>query len=139
MNHLSLYSLIPKYRTIAYYNELIPIAEAYTRLQQPNINTEVKVECLKMIRSIFRAGNSDKIKACLDMRVPNYLVVFLQDLNEDVRNECLITFNEISKGLVDDEFEIITRQTIELKRNLLTINFKKTVVDIKGAIAMQLL
>ena len=64
---------------------------------------------------------------------------FLQDLNEDVRNECLITFNEISKGLVDDEFEIITRQTIELKRNLLTINFKKTVVDIKGAIAMQLL
>ncbi len=52
-----------------------------------------------MIRSVFQTGNSDKIKACLDMRVPKHIIPFLQDSDQQVRRETLLALYEISKGL----------------------------------------
>ncbi len=61
---------------------------------------------LAVIRSVFQTGSSDKIKACLDMRVPKHIIHFLQDEDSEVRHESLLIFYEISKGLQDDDFEI---------------------------------
>jgi len=52
-----------------------------------------------MIRSVFQTGNSDKIKACLDLRVPKHIIHFLQDSDAEIRKECLMILLEISKGL----------------------------------------
>jgi len=89
-----------------------------------------------MIRSIFQNGNSDKIKVCLDMRVPNYLVMFLHDPDENVRRECIYSFHEISKGLLEDEFEVITTHSSNLKSNFSKNNLKKTQFDIRTAVTM---
>ena len=89
-----------------------------------------------MIRSIFQNGNSDKIKACLDMRVPNFLVVFLQDPDENVRRECMHSFNEISKGLLEDEFEVIATHSTNLKSNFSKNSVKKTSFDMRTAVTM---
>jgi len=91
---------------------------------------------MKTIRSIFQNGNSDKIKACLDMRVPNYLVMFLQDPDETVRRECINSFHEISKGLLEDEFEVITTHSSNLKSNFSKNNLKKTQFDMRTAVTM---
>ena len=48
------------------------------------------------------------MKACLDMRVPRHVVRFMQDRDADVRNECLLIFNEISKGLKDEDIDLMT-------------------------------
>lgn len=91
--------LIPMNRTSNYYNELIPIAESLSRLYNPDLEKAGKRCSLAMVRSVFQTGNSDKIKACLDMRVPKHLVHFIQDADQEVRKECLYTYLEISKGL----------------------------------------
>jgi len=64
-------------RTTAYYNELTPIAECLSRLHNPNIETAGERCALAMIRSVFQTSNSDKIKACLDLRVPKHIIRFL--------------------------------------------------------------
>jgi hypothetical protein len=66
-------------RTQQYYNELVPITESLARLQQKQLDTAGKRCSLAMIRSVFQTGNADKIKACLDMRVPKHIIHFLQD------------------------------------------------------------
>ena len=86
-------------RTTAYYNELTPISECLNRLHNPEIETAGERCALAMIRSVFQTGSSDKIKACLDLRVPKHIIRFLQDGHGDVRKECLHTLLEISKGL----------------------------------------
>ena len=69
--------LIPMNRTTAYYNELTPIPECLSRLHNPNIETAGERCALAMIRSVFQTSNSDKIKACLDLRVPKHIIRFL--------------------------------------------------------------
>jgi hypothetical protein len=86
-------------RTTAYYNELGPLTECISRLYSPDLEKAGKRCALAMIRSIFQTGSSDKVKACLDMRVPKHIIHFLQDADGDVRKECLLTLLEISKGL----------------------------------------
>lgn len=105
MNLLSLSTMTPLNRTAAYYNELISICECLARLKEsePEDNHTKKI-CLAVIRSIFQTGNSDKIKACLDMRVPNHITHYLNDGDADTRKECLLIFYEISKGLQDENF-----------------------------------
>jgi ribonuclease I len=77
MNHLSMSFLIPMNKTSAYFNELIPIAESLSRLHSEDLDLAGKKLSLAMIRSVFQTGNSDKIKACLDMRVPKHLINFI--------------------------------------------------------------
>ena len=60
---------------------------------------------------MFQTGSSDKIKACLDMRVPKHIIHFLQDEDSEVRHECLLIYFEMSKGLQDDDFEIMLGKT----------------------------
>lgn len=115
MNQLSLSFLIPTQRTTAYYNELTPLAECLARLHNPEVETAGERCALAMIRSVFQSGNSDKIKACLDLRIPKHIVRFLQDKHADVRKECLYTVLEISKGLQDDDFEVIGKSAANLK------------------------
>lgn len=98
--------MIPFNRTSLYYNELIPLTECLARLtqrdKQANGRTLEKAgkRCsLAVVRSVFQTGSSDKIKACLDMRVPKHIIHFLQDEDSEVRHECLLIFYEISKGL----------------------------------------
>jgi len=50
------------------------------------------------------------------MRVPKHLVHFIQDSDQEVRKECLYTYLEISKGLQDDDFEVIGKHAANLKR-----------------------
>jgi hypothetical protein len=85
MNHLSVSYLIPMLHTQAYYSELIPIGDSIARLYDKNLEIKAKQGSLAMVRSVFQTGNSDKIKACLDMRVPKHLIQYLQDSNEHVR------------------------------------------------------
>ena len=100
--------LIPFNRTAQYYNELIPLTECLARLSQGRGLEKAGKRCaLAVIRSVFQTGSSDKIKACLDMRVPKHIIHFLQDDDSEVRHECLLIFYEMSKGLQDDDFEIM--------------------------------
>jgi len=85
--------------TAAYYNELIPLTESLSRLFNPELENAGKKCSLAMIRSVFQTGNSDKIKACLDLRLPKHVIHFLQDSMSEIRRECLLIFLEISKGL----------------------------------------
>jgi len=101
MNQLCLSFLIPSNRTAAYYNELIPLTECLSRLSDPDLQKAGKRCALAVIRSVFQTGNSDKIKACLDMRIPKQIIHFLQDSDSEVRHETLLIFFEISKGLQD--------------------------------------
>ena len=70
------------------------------------------------------------------MRVPNFLVVFLQDPDENVRRECMHSFNEISKGLLEDEFEVIATHSTNLKSNFSKNSVKKTSFDMRTAVTM---
>lgn len=49
------------------------------------------------------------------MRVPKHIIHFLQDSDSEVRHECLLIFFEISKGLQDDDFEILGKSAANLK------------------------
>lgn len=77
MNELSNSFLIPTNKTLAYYNELIPITECLTRLYSPDLEKAGKRCALAMIRSVFQTGNSDKVKACLDIRAPKHIIHYL--------------------------------------------------------------
>jgi len=136
MNQLSLSFLIPMNRTTAYYNELIPISECLSRLHSPDLKKAGKRCALAMIRSVFQTGSSDKIKACLDMRVPKHIIHFLQDEESQVRKECLLTLLEISKGLRDDDFEIVGKSAANLKQEYSRRGFRKTAFDQHKAISM---
>jgi hypothetical protein len=73
-------------RSKDYYNELVPITESIARLNNTSPEKgQDKRTALAMIRSTFQTGNSDKIKACLDMRVPKHIIHFLQDPMMEVR------------------------------------------------------
>jgi serine/threonine protein kinase len=136
MNHLSLSFLIPMNRTTAYYNELGPLTECLSRLYSPDLEKAGKRCALAMIRSVFQTGSSDKIKACLDMRVPKHVIHFLQDTDADVRKECLLTLLEISKGLRDEDFEIMGKSAANLKQEFSRQNYKKTAFDQHKAISL---
>jgi len=136
MNALSLSFLIPTYRTSAYFNELIPITESLSRLYDPNLEKAGKRCSLAMIRSVFQTGNSDKIKACLDLRVPKHIIHFLQDTDADIRKECLLTFFEISKGLQDDDFEIIGKHAVNMKQEFDKQSYRKSAFEQHKAVSM---
>lgn len=89
-----------------------------------------------MVRSVFQTGSSDKIKVCLDLRVPKHVIHFLQDTDSEVRKECLLTLREISKGLQDDDFEIKGKSAANLKQEYSRRGFKKTAFDQHKAISM---
>jgi len=112
--------LIPVTRTISYYNEMIPLSECLVRLYDPELERAGKRCALAVVRSVFQTGNSDKIKACLDLRIPQHIIHFLQDSDSEVRNECLLIFYEISKGLQDEDSEILgkvaTNQRVDLSQ-----------------------
>jgi len=136
MNQLSLSFLIPMSRTTAYYNELGPITECLSRLYSPDLEKAGKRCALAMIRSVFQTGSSDKIKACLDMRVPKHIIHFLQDSDSEVRKECLLTLLEISKGLQDDDFEIVGKSAANLKQEYSRRGFRKSAFDQHKAISL---
>ena len=98
--------LIPNEQTQSYYTALVPLAEAISRLQSDELGRAGKKNSLAIIRAVFQTGSSDKIKTCLDMRVPKYILTFIQDSSSEVRNEALQIFYEISKGLMDDDYDI---------------------------------
>ncbi len=133
MNQLCLSFLIPFNRTAQYYNELIPLTECLARLSHGNDRTLEKAgkRCaLAVVRSVFQTGSSDKIKACLDMRVPKHIIHFLQDEDSEVRHECLLIFYEISKGLQDDDFEIMLGKTAaNIKMELSKRAYRRTAFD----------
>merc|ERR1719223_1673608 len=108
MNLLSISFLIPMNYTSAYFNELIPLTDSLSRLYNPKLENAGKKCSLAMIRSVFQTGNSDKIKACLDLRMPKHVIHFLQDSKQEIRRECLLIFLEISKGLMDDDVQMKT-------------------------------
>ena len=100
----------PRQRTPDYYNQLIPLTDCLVRLYNPDLERAGKRVSLALIRSVFQVGKADMIKACLDLRIPKHIIHFLQDADSEVRYECIMIFNEISKGLQDDDFEIFARK-----------------------------
>ena len=70
------------------------------------------------------------------MRVPKHIIHFLQDEESDVRKECLLTLLEISKGLRDDDFEIVGKSAANLKQEYSRRGFRKTAFDQHKAISM---
>ena len=87
--------LIPYFKTQAYY-ELVPLVDSISRLQNPDLGKAGKWTALAVIRSVFQTGTSDKIKACLDMRVPKHIISFVQDIDPEVRHEAMLIFMKIS-------------------------------------------
>ena len=63
------------------------------------------------------------------MRVPKHIIHFLQDSDSEVRHECLLTFFEISKGLQDDDFEILGKNAANLKQELSKRVYRRTAFD----------
>jgi hypothetical protein len=118
MNFFCSSFIIPNNRTVSYYNTLMPVADSLARLANPDLARAGKRTSLAIIRSIFQTGTADKIKVCLDLRVSNHVINFMQDKDRDVRNECLLIFYEISKGLQDDDFEILGSNTSSSKLDL---------------------
>ena len=116
-------------RTIQYYNELIPLTDCLARLYSPTLEKAGKRCALAVVRSVFQTGSSDKIKACLDMRVPKHVIQFLQDNDSEVRHECLLIFHEISKGLQDEDFEILGKTAANLKQEFSKRAHRRTAFD----------
>ena len=50
------------------------------------------------------------------MRVPKHIIHFLQDSDSQVRSETLLALFEISKGLQDEDFEIMTKNAVNIKQ-----------------------
>ena len=136
MNSLSLSHLIPMNYTSAYYNELIPLTESLSRLYNPDLENAGKKCSLAMIRSVFQTGNSDKIKACLDIRLPKHLIHFLQDPKQEIRKECLLIFLEISKGLMDEDLELEGKHAVDLPQEFSKYGYKQTAADLHKAMSM---
>lgn len=63
------------------------------------------------------------------MRVPKHVIHFLQDSDSEVRKECLLTLREISKGLQDEDSEIMGKSATNLKQEYSRRGFKKTAFD----------
>ena len=63
------------------------------------------------------------------MRVPKHIIHFLQDSDSEVRHECLLIFFEISKGLQDDDFEILGKSAANLKQELSKRAHRRTAFD----------
>jgi len=61
--------------------------------------------------------------------VPKHIIHFLQDNDSEVRHECLMIFFEISKGLQDDDFEIIGKHAANLKQEFSKRVYNKTSFD----------
>ena len=90
-----------------------------------------------MLRSVFQTGSSDKIKACLDLRVPKHIIHFLQDEDSEVRHECLLVFYEISKGLQDDDFEIMMGKTAaNVRVELAKRDYRRTAFEQHKALSL---
>lgn len=49
------------------------------------------------------------------MRIPKQIIHFLQDSDSEVRHETLLIFFEISKGLQDEDSEILGRHATNLR------------------------
>ena len=136
MNMLSLSFLIPMNYTAAYYNELIPLTESLSRLYNPDLENAGKKCSLAMIRSVFQTGNADKIKACLDLRLPKHVIHFVQDSMSEIRRECLLIFLEISKGLQDEDFAVQTRHAVNIPQEYSKQGYRKTAADQHKAVSM---
>ena len=136
MNLLSCSFLIPMNYTAAYYNELIPLTESLSRLYNPDLENAGKKCSLAMIRSVFQTGNSDKIKACLDLRLPKHVIHFVQDAMAEIRRECLLIFLEISKGLMDEDFSLATKHAVNIPQEYSKYGYKKTAAEQHKAISM---
>ena len=63
------------------------------------------------------------------MRVPKHIIHFLQDEDSEVRHECLLTFMEVSKGLQDEDFEIMGKSAANLKQELSKRAYRKSAFD----------
>ena len=128
--------LIPMNQTAAYYNELIPLTESLSRLYNPQLENAGKKCSLAMIRSVFQTGNADKIKACLDLRLPKHVIHFVQDTMSEIRKECLLIFLEISKGLKDEDFTITTNHALNIPQEFSKHGYAKTAAEQHKAISM---
>ena len=70
------------------------------------------------------------------MRIPKHIIHFLQDTDSLVRKECLLTLLEISKGLQDEDFEIMGKTAANLKQEYSRRGFRKTAFDQHKAISL---
>lgn len=70
------------------------------------------------------------------MRIPKHIIHFLQDSDSLVRKECLLTLLEISKGLQDEDFEIMGKTAANLKQEYSRRGFRKTAFDQHKAISL---
>jgi hypothetical protein len=118
--------LIPYFKTSAYYNELVPLADSIQRLRNSDLGKAGKRTALAVIRSVFQTGTSDKIKACLDIRVPKHIISFVQDNDPEVRHEAMLIFLKISEGILDEDFEIMASEDQVGTDDLINLNKRQS-------------
>lgn len=70
------------------------------------------------------------------MRVPKHIIHFLQDNENSVRQETLLALLEISKGLQDEDFEIMTKNAVNIKQEYSKEAFQQTAFDKHKAVSM---
>jgi hypothetical protein len=70
------------------------------------------------------------------LRIPKHIIHFLQDADSEIRKECLLILLEISKGLQDEDFEILSKNAVNMKQNFTKHGFSRTSFDKHKAMSM---
>lgn len=60
----------------------------------------------------------------------------MQDNDAEIRKECLLILLEISKGLQDEDFELLSKNAVNMKQEFSKHGFSRTAFDKHKAMSM---
>ena len=109
-------------RSADYFSELISLAENLYLLRLDSTGTAAKKNALKHVRSMLITRNGDKLKAALDLRLPQHLIHLLQDSDHMVRLETIQIFQELSRGCVEPD-DVRSSKALETHKFFSVLNF----------------
>lgn len=92
---------LKKTRHSDYFSELIMISENFCAIKSLKTTTTAKRNALKHIKSMLKTKNEHKIRAALDFKLPQVILMCLQDQDLKVRAEAVEIFYIITEGCVE--------------------------------------
>jgi len=109
-------------RSADYFSELMSLAENLYLLRTSSTGTAARKNALKHVRSMLITRNQDKLRAALDLRLPQHLVHLLQDPDHQVRLETIQIYQELSRGCLEPE-AVHTAKALETHKFFSVLNF----------------
>jgi hypothetical protein len=92
---------LKKTRHSDYFSELIMIAENFCAIKSLKTTTTAKRNALKHIKSMLKTKNEHKIRASLDFKLPQIVLMCLQDQDFKVRAEAVEIFYLLTEGCIE--------------------------------------